>query len=260
MLAKLMKYEMPALGRRLGPLYLAWIATAIFLGIIAGHGGNLPGIIQALSGLLYGLVSAAVVIMTVILVIQRYNTSLFGDGGYFSHALPVGAGTHIMNKVLSATIWTIISGIVALLTGLIIAFTSGVSITEAFHAMGYFFGQIDGRVVILIIEVFLLCVLSIGKSILAIYTAIAIGHQPQKHNVLCSIGAYILVLMFEGSTGGLIGTVTGMYDSDLFNFTSLDQFITMQIFVAIAAAVTIAYAAIYFFLTRWLMTKRLNLQ
>ena len=33
MLGKLLKYEIPAMGRKLLPLYVAWAATALFLGL-----------------------------------------------------------------------------------------------------------------------------------------------------------------------------------------------------------------------------------
>lgn len=258
MLTKMMKYDMPALGRKLGPLYLAWIATALFLGVIARNGSALPDFIKALSGVLYGGVSVAVIVMAVVLVIQRYSVSLLGDGGYFNHALPVKAGTHILSKLITSTVWVLISGLVAALTGIVIgAMAGGIPINDFIQAFGLVFRNIEGPEVLLFIELVILTIMSIAKSILAIYTAITIGHQSQKHPSLCSIAAYIGVLAFEGSVGSVIPALFGK----TLNISIQSGEVTeIQLVFGAAMIITLLIGAVYFFVSRWLMTNRLNLQ
>ena len=257
MLGKVMKYDIPALGRRLVPLYLAWIATAVFLGIMAGA-ANMTGFLAVISALLYGVVTTAVIVMTIILVIQRYSTSLLGDGGYFTNVLPVKAGTLIMSKTLSATLWVFISGIVAAVTGLIIGLLDNAgTVMDTFHAIGYFLGELGGQDVLIMIELLILVIVSCAKSILAVYTAITIGHQSGKHVVLSSIGAYIGVLIFESLVGQIAFKIVGIQDV---SFNSIDQFADIQVFFVGTLLLTLAIASVYYFVDRYLMTKRLNLQ
>lgn len=257
MLGKVMKYDIPALGRRLVPLYLAWIATAVFLGIMAGA-ANMTGFLAVLSALLYGVVTTAVIVMTIILVIQRYSTSLLGDGGYFTNVLPVKAGTHILSKTVSATLWVFISGLVAAITGIIIGLLDNAgTVMDTFHAIGYFFGELTGQDILIMIELIILVIVSAAKSILAVYTAITIGHQSGKHVVLSSIGAYIGVLIFETLIGQIVFKAVDISEVTI---NSLEHFSDIQLFFFGTLIVTLAIAAVYFFVTRYLMTKRLNLQ
>jgi hypothetical protein len=252
-----MKYDIPALGRRLVPLYLAWIATAVFLGIMAGA-ANMTGFLAVISALLYGVVTTAVIVMTIILVIQRYSTSLLGDGGYFTNVLPVKAGTLIMSKTLSATLWVFLSGIVAAVTGLIIGLLDNAgTVMDTFHAIGYFLGELGGQDVLIMIELLVLVIVSCAKSILAVYTAITIGHQSGKHVVLSSIGAYIGVLIFESLVGQIAFKIVGIQN---ISFNSIDQFADIQVFFVGTLLLTLAIASVYYFVDRYLMTKRLNLQ
>ncbi len=257
MLSKLMKYEMPALGRKIVPLYVAWAATAVLLGLVIDRPTMKSEFFPVLIVALYVGLTAAVFVMALVMIIQRYNRDLLGDGGYFSHTLPVKAGTHIMNKTLSATIWVVLSGLVALVTILIIVFISD---ANEFLSVEWsrIFSNITGKEVLFLIEFFILACFSIVKSILAIYTALTIGHQAQNHTTLCSIGAYIGVLICEGTFGNL---VTKIIPNINIEYTGgiFPNFGDVQISLLILALITLLIAAVYFFICKYLMEKRLNL-
>ncbi len=255
MLGKLLKYEIPIMGRKLGPLYLAWLATAVFMGLIMGRANDSMGFIGIISILLFVAVSTAVVVMAIVLVIQRYTNDLLGDSGYFSHVLPVEPGTHILNKTISAVIWIIISTIAALVTAVVVSIAAGDM--DAFtQGLIDFFKGITSSDVGLLIEFLILALLSCAKSVLAIYAAITIGHQAKNHRILCSIGAYIGVLVFESVLGNIMIHVLSLAELDL---TSIHSLAGVQGFMAILFAFTIAIGCVYFFVTRYLMKNRLNL-
>ena len=255
MLGKLLKYEIPALGRKLIPLYIAWVATALVVGVMLLGKHDVPEFLTVISGLIYVAVTTAVVVMTIILIIQRYARDLLGDGGYFSHTLPVGAGTHIAGKTIGATLWVLISILIAVLTCLItVAITAGWN--NISYSLSSFFGDFDARVLLLIIEFVILATASLAKSILAVYAAITIGYQARRHKVLYSIIAYIGVLIFESV---LAKALTSLVNIDQINITSLDQIGSIQFFFCFGFAVSIAIGAVYFLISRYLMTRRLNL-
>ena len=78
MLGKLLKYEIPAVGRKLAPMYLAWLAASVLLGITTGRIESPSGLI-IIPVLVYFSVTIAVFVMAIVLIIQRYYNSLFGE-------------------------------------------------------------------------------------------------------------------------------------------------------------------------------------
>ncbi len=257
MLGKLLKYEIPALGRKLVPLYVGWAVTAALLGLAIGPASSKSDFMVVLSGLLYSAAATAVLVMAIVMIIQRYSNSLLGDEAYFNQVLPVTASEHIASKGLSALIWVLLSGVAMFVTGIIIAIFSG-SVIEFFRMLPELWSDIimniKGVEWVILLEVLILFAFSITKSVLAIYTAITIGHQAQKHTTLASIGAYIGVLFFETIIGraamsiGFIKNFIMVFDIYDFHYLFLGGLL-----------VTTVLGAIYFFICKYLMEKRLNL-
>lgn len=255
MLGKLLKYEIPALGRRLVPLYIGWAVTAALLGLAIGPAASKSDFMVVLTGMLYSAAATAVVVMAVIMIVQRYSKSLLGDEAYFNQVLPVTAAEHIASKAISALIWVLVSGLAMFITGIIIALFSG-DILEVFRDFADIWHDIVMNIKnvewLILLELLILCIFSITKSVLAVYAAITIGHQSQKHTTLASIGAYIGVLFFETFIGrSIMGIFPNFFRNfDIYNFHS---------FFFGAILVTLILGAIYFFICRYLMEKRLNL-
>jgi|GEM_PF-4067849 len=198
MLGKLLKYEIPSVGRKLGPLYVAWLAVSILFGLTAGRLTN-SNLVTLISALVYFGVTVAVFVMAIVLIIQRYNNSLLGDEAYFNLTLPVKPGTHILSKTITSLVWTVLTMLTALLSAVLIivsagglnAFWNGEPIDWAvwWNEIGKQFFTPDA--ILLIIELLVASVLSIVKSILAVYAAITIGHLVPKYVIPASIVAYI---------------------------------------------------------------------
>ena len=80
MLGKLLKYEIPALGRKLMPLYAGWCATAVLLGLAVGPVSSKSEFMVVVAGLMYTAAATAVLVMAVVMIIQRYCSSDSGAG------------------------------------------------------------------------------------------------------------------------------------------------------------------------------------
>jgi len=259
MLGKLLKYEIPAMGRKLLPLYAAWAVTALLLGLTAQSAESKNEFMVVISALLYTAIATTIFVMTIILIVQRYSNSLLGDEAYFNHVLPVSVSAHIGNKAISATLWIFVTVLVAILTAILIAIgavlVTGDSITfrEIFKGLANIGAHIPEHFGLYVIEVLILVITGIVKTIMQIYAAITIGHQVQNRTTLASIGAYILILIFESSVGrALLPLFIDLeYSTDgfiNFNRVFIPGFITAVIF-----------SVIYFFICKYLMEKRLNL-
>jgi len=260
MLGKLLKYELPAMGRKLVPLYAAWGVTAILLGVTAQLSSSRSEFMVVISGLLYTVVATAVMVMSVVLIVQRYRDSLLGDEAYFNHVLPVSVTAHIGNKLISATVWVIATAFVALLTGIIIMLTAMLVSGFDFKIFNLDPGElyIPKNFGLIVIEILILIIAGIVKSVMQIYAAITVGHQAAKHTTLASIGAYILVLMFEGSVGRILAPLLFGASTNIPNTQVNELMAISRVFIP-ALLMTIFFSAIYFFVCKYLMEKRLNL-
>ena len=257
MLGKLLKYEIPAMGRKLLPLYAAWAATALLLGLTTQSADSKNEFMVVISALLYTAIATTILVMTIILIVQRFSNSLLGDEAYFNHVLPVSVAEHIGNKAISATLWIFVTILVAMLTGILIGIgaliVSGEFISLRELIRGFYEIELPKHFGLYVIEVLIMVVTGIVKTIMQIYAAITIGHQVPNRTTLASIGAYILILIFESSVGrALLPLFINLeYGTDgfvNFNKVFIPGFITAVIF-----------SVIYFFICKYLMEKRLNL-
>lgn len=259
MLGKLLKYEIPAMGRKLLPLYAAWAATALLLGLTTQSADSKSEFMVVISALLYTAIATTIMVMTIILIVQRYKNSLLGDEAYFNHVLPVSVSEHIGNKVISATLWIFVTFLVAILTALLIGIGAVIvagrdfSFMSMIHDLMYTEFDIPEHFGLYVIEGIILGIGGTVKTIMQIYAAITIGHQAPNHTTLASIGAYILIMIFESSVGRALTPLLFKLEYDAsglmnFNRIFIPGFILMVLF-----------AVIYFFVCKYLMENRLNL-
>lgn len=259
MLGKLLKYEIPAMGRKLLPLYAAWAVTALFLGLTTQAAETKTEFMVVISTLLYTAIATTIFVMTIILIVQRYSNSLLGDEAYFNHVLPVSVSAHIGNKAISALIWIIVTVLVAILTailiglGAIIVSADMFSFRELMQSLMSIDFDIPKHFWLYLFEILILTIAYTGKTIMKIYTAITIGHQVQNHTTLAAIGAYIGLGIVETTIERPLMPLlfNAEYDADGFmNFNTI--FIPGFIMILV-------FSAIYFFICKYLMEKRLNL-
>ena len=257
MLGKLLKYEIPAMGRKLLPLYAAWAVTALLLGLTTQAAETKSEFMVVISALLYTAIATVIFVMTIILIVQRYSNSLLGDEAYFNHVLPVSVSAHIGNKAISAMIWILVTILVAVLTGILIGIGALIVSGEALSLRDLIkvFYEIDlpEHFGLYFFEVLILSIGSIVKTIMQIYAAITIGHQAPNRTTLASIGAYILIMIFESSVGRAFLPLFLKVEYGTDGFMNFNR-VFIPTFIA-----TLAFSAIYFFVCKYLMEKRLNL-
>ena len=256
MLGKLLKYEIPALGRKLVPLYIAWAAAAVFLGLMIGPLQEKSEFMVVISALLYTGVATAIFVMAIVLIIQRYKNSLLGEEAYFNMVLPVSTSQHIANKLISALIWIFLTGVAAVITALIIGLFGGAFFEFIHINWNMVFQHINGNAILLFLELLIGVLVSAGKTVMQIYAAITIGHQAKNHTTLASIGAYIGILIFESMIGRLFIALHPAFS----NLTSqISDYAQFQMIMVPAILIGVAFIVVYFLVCKVLMEKRLNL-
>lgn len=269
MLGTLMKYEIKAVARLLLPLYGAWIIVAFLLGLSLRSDGisSNSNVVITLTGLLYAFFTAAAVVVTAFILIQRFYKNLLGNEGYLMFALPVSTGKHLTNKIVSGAMWAFIGVVAAIVTGIaIIIAIEGVGsfVDDAIFLLKDFLLIVERAPSALLICLQLLVFAVLGCAQLAaeIYAAIAVGHQWSNHRVLGAILAYIAFQTVEGVLGRIALSIHDfVWDKgglDFFNNLSAmaQTHITLLILILVVAAVL----AIYWFISWKLLDSRLNLE
>ena len=260
MLGKLLKYEIPAVGRRLGPLYIAWAAASVLLGLSLRTVNSKTELFMILSSVIYIGVTVAVFVMALIMIFQRYNNSLLGDEAYFNLVLPVTVTEHIANKTISAMLWMAVSGVASLVSILLIGlFGAGLKELLSFEwiqSLAELLRHITWQSVVVFFEILIGGLLSIVKSVLAIYSAITIGHQAKQHTVLLGIAAYIGLSSFESIVARIMMIPIMHFPDGLFGG---NWFIRTQMIGLILLVTVLILSAVYFFICKYFMEKKLDL-
>lgn len=286
MLGKLMKYDLRAYFRRFGALWIALLALSLINGFslhglfeqAASRGSFARLFFSVLPPMaLFGVYVATAVLMLVF-VCERFYKGLLGDEGYLAFTLPAPVSAHIASKTLSALIVWVLSFLVACVSGfmiLVLARPDGFS--EALRQMLQILRQVGNEripaaVPWLVLEGIVLSLIGVAAEILKIYTAIALGHLAKKHRVLWAILSYIGINLVQSFLlgisvdNGLVAALfRGIADTDWGVMYSADGWVIQG--AGIAAGVMggailfeLLLCALYFFVTRLLLTKKLNLE
>lgn len=263
MLRKLMKYELKATARMLLPLYGALIGFALINKLFIGmnldmeNSQFLNGIPVMISMAAYGITMVAVMVVTLIIIIQRFYKNLLCDEGYLMNTLPISTWKNILSKLIVATLWSIISVGVALLSILIMAYKPGV-MNEIISGISMIFregySEIGVSVYILPIEGIIFGLVQAVFSTLIIYTAISLGHLANKRKILCSFGAFIVLNMIINAIVGIVGSI---FDITVIDVASLSDIHVMIISMIV---ISIALTAGLFALCNYILKNKLNLE
>jgi len=200
MLGKLIKYEYKATARLFLPLYLVVILFAIITKIInpfnslnASNNISLQAILSTISIVVYFALVVGIIVMTLIIMIQRFYKSLLGDEGYLMFTLPVKVWEHIVSKLLISMLWTALSFFTVMVSVMILT-----DAQEILRELPYIIDQLRthiGNTGLFLIPVY--AVIACAYYIITIYNAIALGHLFTKHKILASFGAYIVLYIIS---------------------------------------------------------------
>ncbi len=196
MLGRLLRYDLRSMYKKFAILWPAVLVVA-FLNQMVVWGAEKASFFLELGGLefLFELAPAvvyfglmvALVVVSMFYVVLRFYQGLLGDEGYLMHTLPVKPWQLVASKLLTATMTVIVSGLVGILSIAILVEDGNI-----FRAVGDLLPRFRGFTdFIAFLEFFALMVFMLWGSITKIYAACAIGQLSNKNRALCSVGAYI---------------------------------------------------------------------
>jgi len=270
MLGKLLKYELKATARWFLPLYIALIVLTLLNKLTMVI--KLPDFIvfnmlEILLIIFYVLVIIFTSLATMILLVVRFYKNLHTDEGYLTHTLPVKPGTHLNCKILSGCIWTVSSFFMQIIS-LFILFVGEGLFTEVFDVFGELgeylkaAGLFDNVIVTVIIFAIAMLV-SVFYSLLMMYCSISVGSLFSQHKIIGAIVVYFIinfviqlfsmVIMFIGIESPFMNTIidTENITADFLNY--------MNIMMAGSIVLTLICCGVFYFLSHFVISKKLNL-
>lgn len=259
MLGKLMKYEIKATARWFLPFYAALIIISILNRLLLQNTNlennsiTFSGIITTLSLMVFILLVVGLMAVTLIVSIIRFYKSLLGDEGYLMFTLPVKTWMHIVNKLLIAMLWSVLSSLCAILSIIVLIPTTELQgIDKAFAELEMFFGK-TGYITLPV-----MIIVTIALSILQVYAAIALGHQFNKYKLLASFGMYLAINTICQFVSMLVLPAFGLVF--LQNGTVQSVPVQTNVFFLFITALSAAFGVGCFILTHQLLKRKLNLE
>ena len=283
MLKNLLKYEFRATARTYGGIYLALLAAAGPIGFsFRGDRAAAQSHVFELGVTIYSLLIMALVIVTIVTVIQRFTKNLLGREGYLMHTLPVTETQLILSKLLTSMVWVLCSGLVGVVC-ITVMVSIGVLDAEVLGTLSWdrwkqlwqmLYEELGPEFWVAMVWTILINLARLASLILCVYAACMIAHQFKKQTMAAGILAFIGMNIVENQIDKLLGTndVTLFMDvtyklvdvSNGSEGTPVMHYITAAFGQGASClfcfVFTAAIAAVYFFLTRWLMKHKLNLE
>lgn len=269
MLGKLLKYEIKATARLFLPLYLTLMVFAVINRFFVampniGDGSmSIKSFAMVISMIIYITLIIGMLLLTLIVMIQRFYKNLLGDEGYLMFTLPVQSWKHILSKLAISMLWTAISGVIAICSVLFIS-SKNFSISELYNMLSMSYSQFiqyfGASAYLINFQVVVLGLLALASSILTIYAAIALGHLFNKHKLLASFGMYIVITTISQ----ILMTIASAIFFNQSIFTPNSNFIPSASLVTGILLLFIlyygAFTAGYFALTNYILKRKLNLE
>lgn len=266
MLRKLLNYEFKATGRIFLLFFIAMVALAginrLFMefNLFEQRLAIIPGITVGL----YVMMIFATFVLTFVVMIQRFYKNLLGDEGYLMFTLPVKPGAHIISKMLVSFAWLVASVAVTVLSILILSIN-----TKSMEVLGrlleeiglLFTGNYGSNPLLFTLEIIIGGIVCIFTSILMVYAAIAIGHLCHSHRVLAAFGAYLGLMVVIQVISALVMSIPffDMIAEQVFTQESMFQW-TTWILLPIQIGLDVLFGVGYYLVTKYIFTKRLNLE
>ncbi|MEG2073316.1 MAG: hypothetical protein RRY54_00970, partial [Angelakisella sp.] len=265
MLVKLIKYEFKSTARVFLPIYALLLFFAVLGNFALGNtfaaagdsdfGNIISGIVM------FGYVMAifSIIIVTAVVILQRFYKNLTGDEGYLMHTLPVSVHSHILSKGLVAFVWEIASIAMVLLSVFILCFHPSCFVSfsefwsELCQVIQFCFAEIGFGLIANIALMIVTMIASVIYETLFIYAAISIGHTFKKHRIVASVGAYMIMNMISQFIVGMLTFAVGSFGWASFDFdvavsaAALSNI--MSIFLSVSILGIAIFAAIFYFIT-----------
>ncbi len=261
MLGKLLKYDFKAMLKTILPLWIVAIAVSVFFGIFNKMEIESDIARATLTAVLFA-VFVAIIVINVMLVIQRFWNGLLKDEGYLMFTIPTSPRMLILSKAISATVISIITGIVAYICVMIIMVLYMVDFNDSvFSDMVNILTNLSGKEILTVLLFVLAMIVGAIERIYEFYAAMSLGQLGNKNRFLASVGFFLVINIVISMVTNTISSVFGMtsvwgemMSGDLLTLNTFNSIVGVSIIFGIIVTI------ILHIMTEYMLTKRLNLE
>ena len=251
MLLKLLKYDFRAMWKSFSLIWGAALALAVVnrFTITGRWSTSLVGENTSYAALFaLFLVFAAMFVIASVFVIQRFSRGLLGDEGYLMHTLPVQSWQLVVSKLICALAVWIASGVVAVLSMLVMAPVNFLEMLQYPIWQALFRGIMSHPdVLAYLAEICLVIVSLMVLGFSTLYLAMSLGHLSPRWKGLASVAAFIVLDIAVNLYGGEV--------SDRFSFCLERHTGLWMAILAVSLPAALCLAG-----TCWILTHKLNLE
>ena len=267
MVKKLIKYDFASFMRLILPVQLILIGIAAlsrFIQIFEDTKSSVYNIIFTSSIVLYVIAIVVALVLTAIVAIVRFYQGMYTNEGYLSHTLPVTSTQHILSKLIVSMLFEL-GSILAVFISFCVITLGELNIEifkSAFFLLGKFYEAFGGHLIAYIAEFVLFILTSLVTVLLCWYFCISVGQLVSKKKVLLAFGVYfgLYVLSQIFNTFVIIFVTLNSELMEQITEWAMDNVIAFyHIALCTSLLITAIVGAVYFFITRYIMSKKLNL-
>lgn len=270
MLGKLFRHEFRACGRVFLALYAAFIVITLVNKIfwVVDADNMVTDMIRGFVTFLYAVSAAAVVIMTFVLIVYRFYNNLLKDEGYLSFTLPVTVSQHIIAKLIVSFLFIVFSFIVMIASILIMAAEAGFMdmFREFVEQLRLLFTLYSGSLRF-VIELGVLAVVAAVYLILMLYASLSLGQLFTKHKlggaVLGFVGFYIVAQIIASIIMAILFFNNRSYFEMADSMDAADMYRAFDMLnglFLVIIGLELVLGIVYYLLTRFILSKKLNLE
>ncbi|MDD3340614.1 MAG: hypothetical protein PHN72_00210 [Bacilli bacterium] len=259
MLGKLLKYDGRDLAKKLVPFYGILLLVSVLTRGMTELAKKVE-LFDTIAGFLLviailGMIGA--LFYTFFASILRFHKAVMKDEGYLIHTLPIKKSSFVISKVLTSTIFMVISVLVVI--GAVLIIVPDYSIfTTAYNAIVKEAGPIFNEFLLYILGMSFLGYIS---GLLFFYCALSLGQtrsdKKMTYSFVYGIILYIAAQIFSSLTLLAAAGIDPIYTNGK---TSLSDSGQMLAIFGLSFAITIVYIVVSYFITTITLEKKLNLE
>ena len=269
MVKKLYKHEMLYYIRSLLPVYLILFGVALLGRFIEFFEADTTAysILRGSSIFMLTIAILATLGLSFVFVIVRFYKNMYTGEGYLTLTLPVKPSSHLLVKCTSAVLVNVISVIASVLS--VCIFTVGEWLNEIIKAVGYVLNQLveiaGGHFVFYCLEIIPVCLATTISSVLMYYMCISLGQLFRKNRVLAAVGVYFGLYTFYQVLTTIVSTVYTIsaftwMEELLASWTRENYLVAVHIIFLVDIIGCVIISLVYFLISRYVLTKKLNLE
>jgi hypothetical protein len=269
MLSKLIRHEFRATMRVMLPLYLIVLALSVGMNFSFRGMFDTPfKLLNILGGLLataFFVAIAAVCIMSIVVMIQRFYKNLLQDEGYVMLTLPVSVHQQIWSKLIVSVVWIAATVLVVILSACIATFNVSViqNLWQDIQAfVSYMTADMAFNGAAFVVEGVVLAFLTCCALCLRFYAALSVGHSFANHKMAWSVLFFFVfqfVVQFLASAVVTFGDVSGL-DYTLTQLLLARGTAGIHVTMLLLIVSVVCYGAVFYLVTARFLQKHLNLE